>query len=144
MKKMKTKGSQKPTAANAGEGAPREPECDDGKGIVKSRPDRWSDHIVHCSFDEVDDDRDRDHAAVVIQAVARGRFARQGYRHLQTVFQWLKGTRSKRAASKVLKDVFPVVTAGSYCKRLPAVHEAFARACKECALRHGLGAVFAG
>ena len=80
----------------------------------------------------------RVHAAVVIQAVARGRIARQGCVHLQTVFQRLKGTRSKQAASKVLKDVLPVVTAAMYCFRLPTVHEAYFRACRECALRHGL------
>ena len=85
-----------------------------------------------------------EHAAVTIQAVARGRIARQGCRHLRTITLWLVVARSKRAASRVLKDVFPVVTFGGYSKRLPAVHEAIARACRQCALRHGLGAWAAG
>ena len=85
-----------------------------------------------------DEQGKRAHAAVVIQAVARGIFARRGCEHLYSVIQWLKGTRSKRAASKPLKGVFAVITAGRYCRRLPAVHEAFARAGRECALHHGL------
>ena len=77
-------------------------------------------------------------AVVTLQALARGGIARRGFKHLLAVTCWLFDARNKRAVARVLKDVSPVVTSGCYSKRLPAVHMALTKACRLCAIGHGL------